>query len=84
MDLKASFTKDKEGYHFVDSISGIGLHWKTAEDVQTYLTHTDGEPWEQSFRAALREIATQYPKLDQQVASQDFTVKPLTAETKWL
>ena len=83
MDLKLTLTKDADGIHLVDSVSCIGLHWKTKADAKAWLKQTDGEEWEQSFRAALKDIMANIPELDQPVTKKDFTIQPAKAVAAW-
>lgn len=88
MDLKLTFTTDKEGLHLIDAISGVGLHWKTEADVAVYCEQSDGEPWEQAFRSALREIVQQHAKTGaklgtEDVHKKDFTFEPAKAVATW-
>lgn len=83
MELILTLSKDKDGIHLVDELSGVGMHWHSRADVAVWLKQRDGEEWEQAFRAAAREIAARIPNLDEPLAKKDFTFTPSKAETTW-
>ena len=67
----------------VDTVSGLGLHWPTRADAAQWMKQSDGEPWEQAFRAAAKEIAARTPNMDVSFKDKVFTFTPAKSNTTW-